>query len=248
MKNYNKELDELFVRWKTMSKQNGFDGFVYDGLMFKGAISAYDWGSCRESGNENELWHNAQKRVLFLLKDMNQNCGEDVREWIGRKFQSKIITNRFFKNLSYWLYGLLNIDDVDIANYIFSDETSTKFFDDTPFAYVNAKKESGGSSVSNDVLQEHIQMNTKYLKEEFDILQPDIVVCCGGSGILKNFVAENIYPNLEKVNNWIYYDKASGKVVIDSYHPSYFGITREQIYLEMMNAYKEFLTKYPDSA
>ncbi|MDR1793207.1 MAG: hypothetical protein LBR36_07205, partial [Bacteroidales bacterium] len=51
----------------------------------------------------------------------------------------------------------------------------------------------------------------------------------------------------EKINNWIYYIKELNKVVIDSYHPSYWQIEggSQTIYEEMMDAYKEFLKKYP---
>ncbi|MDR1725683.1 MAG: hypothetical protein LBR28_04765, partial [Bacteroidales bacterium] len=51
----------------------------------------------------------------------------------------------------------------------------------------------------------------------------------------------------EKINNWIYYIKELNKVVIDSYHPSYWQIEggSQTIYEGMMEAYKEFLKKYP---
>ncbi|MDR2652157.1 MAG: hypothetical protein LBC68_07575 [Prevotellaceae bacterium] len=246
--NYNQQLNQLFEKWKVASVKNGHDTFCYDGLMFKG--EKYSEWNLRSEGNENELWHNAPKRVLFLLKDMNGGedaCEQDVREWYCHT-PNENLSALFFKNIGYWLYGLLNVDSNGNAPVFesLSDNAVTDFFDQTPFAYVNCKKQSGNNTIGSEELAEHITLYKDFIKREIEILDPDIIVCGGGQSMLKNFVAENIY-NLEKINGWIYFDKKKNKVVIDSYHPSYWqGGGSETIYTPMMSAYKEFLQKYPD--
>jgi hypothetical protein len=249
--NYNNQLDELFKDWKAASEKNGHRTFCYDGLMYKGEVSNKQW-NIKEKGDENELWYNAPKRVLFLLKDMNNSGStdeQDVREWHCHAHDGYLNTIAY-KNMAYWLYGLLNIEANGNAPKFdaLTLEMITDFFDKTPFAYVNCKKEAGVSEIGNDILVTHIKLYKDYIKKEIEILAPDIIVCCGGSSMLKNFVAENIYTDLKKINNWVYYDTVHDKVVIDSYHPSYWQIEggSKTIYDDMMSAYKVFLDKYPN--
>ncbi|OAV66623.1 hypothetical protein Barb6XT_01846 [Bacteroidales bacterium Barb6XT] len=241
MKSYNEVLNELFQRWEEISKQHGDYGFCRDGLMYKGD----SWSDGRYSGREDELWSNSPKRVLFLLKDTNKNPNRDIREW------KPTTDKKHYLNIAYWLYGLLHFDnDGNSPDFDSIDiKELTSFFDDTPYAIVNSKKESGSGSIQLKELAKYISKYGDFLKEQILILDPDIVVCGGGQSYLKNYVEENIYNSLSKVNNWMYYSPNDNKLVIDSYHPSY---TRRRpdysckyIYSTMMKCYKELLDHYP---
>lgn len=75
---------------------------------------------------------------------------------------------------------------------------------------MNCKKESGGSTISNETLSKHLELYADFIKEEIKILNPDIIICGGGSSIIKDFVKEKIYTDIEKINesnNWIYYSR-----------------------------------------
>ena len=245
MKKFNKELDKLFIEWENKSKEDGYNGFCRDGLMLKGEVFKGNegyWG--RSMGNENELWQKSPKRILFLMKDPNGNPDEDMRSWIGRQHASDI-TNRFFKNISFWLYGLNDLSNLGCYKS-FEDvndvEKYSRCFDDVPFAIVNCKKESGGSIIHSETLNFHAFKYGNFLKRELEILNPNIIVCGGGEGAVLSIARKIIYPDLEfvRVNDWIYYNKENDKVLIDSFHPSS-RKSYEEIYDGMMSAYKEHL-------
>lgn len=255
MKNYNEQLDELFVRWEEKAKENGHTGFCTDGLMYRGE----NWEKKVEQkiyygkseGEEDNLWMNAKKRILFLLKDTNNNPDCHNREFRPGASGSILLHH---KNIAYWLFGILSLNEKNIApdfdNIDFWNDVFP-VFDTVPFAIVNCKKESGGSTITNEKLSEHIGLYADFIKEEIEILNPDIIICGGGSSKIKDFVKEKIYTDIEKIddsNNWIYYSKRNNKVVIDSYHPSYWQIKggSKSIYETMMSKYKEFLDKYPN--
>ncbi|MGZ2371715.1 hypothetical protein ACXR6G_18195 [Ancylomarina sp. YFZ004] len=248
---YNEKLDQLFDRWEQEAKSKGFNGFCRDGLLYKGKTrstigsdSKTYWG--RASGNENELWHNSNKKIVFLTKDTNSNPNQDYREWLGRQGEG-IITHKFFKNIALWLYGLISIDEK--GNYSpFEEavigENYTRAFDENPFCIINAKKESGSSTIDNADLLYHANLSATFLKEQFEILNPNIIVCGGGQGAVLKIAREIIYPelNFQKINNWIYFNPETQKVLIDSYHPSAM-ISYDELYLGMMNSYKDFLAR-----
>lgn len=253
MVDYNEKLNSLFEKWKKQAKNNGHTGFCGDGLMYRGKKwETEDGGKTyygKSRGNENTLWFNAEKRVLFLLKDTNNNPNHDMREFSPGGNDRSIAFH--YKNIAYWFFGLLSFQENKVApEFKKLDFWKDVFplFDTQPYAIVNCKKESGGSNLSNVTLKEHMELYVDFIKEEIEILDPDIIVCGGGQSAIKNFVKEHVYTDIEKIsnnNNWIYYSKKSNKVVIDSYHPSYWGASQEEIYTRMMNAYKEFLSKHP---
>jgi len=249
MESYNEKLNELFDEWQ---KECGITHFFQDGLMYRGEIKEDKTWRYPDKEKESKMWHDAPKRVMFLLKDVNAgDDGPEVDDDIrGRIFRDSSV--RIYRNMSYWLYGLLKtIENGQIPDYTFSDAEATQFFDDTPVAYVNCKKEAGKSSVSANTLHNHLEVNQKFIIREIEFLDPDIIICCGGSSSIKNFVEKEVYTDLEKIddsNNWIFYSKSKNKVVIDSYHPSYWQIKggSKTIYERMMAKFKEFLDKYPD--
>jgi hypothetical protein len=245
MENYNDRLDNLFTEWQAASAKNGHTGFCSDGLMFRGSAFTYDGGKGKYPGDEDELWEKCHKRILFLLKDSNNNPDCDTREFYPG---SNGTIGIHYKNIAFWYYGLLSFtestDAPDFADIDFWEDVYP-VFDQGAIAIVNCKKQSGGASISADILSEHINIYADFIRREIEILNPDIIVCGGGSSSIKNLVAENIYADLEKINNWIYYDRKNNKVVIDSYRPSH-RYSTEEVYSDMMSAYKEFLSKHPD--
>jgi hypothetical protein len=244
--------NELLQRWQLQLEKKGCTGFCADGLLYRGEeweVQGEDGKTYygRSEGNEEELWINAPKRILFLLKDTNSNPDQDNREFHPGKNGT---LNCHYRNLAYWLFGLLSFDeDNDAPEFGQLDlwEDVYPVFDAKPFAIVNCKKESGGATLSNEVLWEHLSTYNDYIKEQIEILNPDIIVCCGGSSLIKNYVEKSVYPNIKKVNNWIYCDEKNNKVVIDSYHPSYWQIPggSKTLYEGMMSACRDFLDKYP---
>jgi len=115
MKNYNEQLDELFVRWEEKAKENGHTGFCTDGLMYRGE----NWEKKVEQkiyygkseGEEDNLWMNAKKRILFLLKDTNNNPDCHNREFRPGASGSILLHH---KNIAYWLFGILSLNEKNI--------------------------------------------------------------------------------------------------------------------------------------
>lgn len=71
------DLDALFVEWKSkMKEQDSTSHFTRDGLMY----------NKNPLGQNEEAWFSSRNRILFLLKDQNQDGAEkwdeDIREWL----------------------------------------------------------------------------------------------------------------------------------------------------------------------
>lgn len=254
--------DALFVRWRQACRlMDGIDpdaDFASDGLLYRGAYELI--GGCweRRPGNETELWNNASCRLLILTKDTTRASEmDDIRIETARKNHTGTVavaaTTPFHRNLTLWSYALLNTMQGGEAhpydNTPSWDELSTHYAT-APIARVNCKKQIGVSTIQDTDLGSHMERYAHFLREQIALYDADIILCCGGHGIIKDFVKQHYLPDLQcfSSDGWVYYSPTTRKVVIDSYHPTFAKSFKSiQLYYElMMSDVRAFITEHPE--
>ena len=255
MTNYNSQLDNLFSRWIERSEQNsepreeGYGRIIFtkDGLMEKNDASI----------NISDAWQNAQRRIMFLVKDQPSEWCDDSRLWLrdidGEKPQSRknkencrALKSRFIHNIANLFWGLWNATP---ANLCTSEQLCRSFeqvkdcFNTHPFAYIECKKQGGGTSISDQTLIQYLNKYGDLLREEIELLDPNIIVCTNPH--IYNFV-QNMYGNeFERIegHNSIRVDLKHKKVILCSYHPSAWNVN---VYEGVMDHFRAYLqSDYP---
>ena len=187
MKDFICENEKILDEWKISNEKYGEYNFAYDGIMNKGEVIIGEGFIERESDKnhiENYLWKTTSLRVLFLTKDQNTQGGDawDVRAEYGRSnMETDSIQIGFYRNLMYLLYGICHTTEECKTEYDFSNRDALDFFDSYPFARINAKKEGGNSSISNNTLRFYLERDCEFLKKQIQNLNPDVIFCCGYS-------------------------------------------------------------------
>jgi hypothetical protein len=234
MANYNEQLNILFDKWETESNKNGETAFCRDGLMYK-------YG--RDKNYVDELWGKSQKRIMFLLKDPKEESG-DSREWLYYE-SNRQLQAQFIRKLACLLYGLSTAKNGKTVDFsAITNEQIVSCFDETPFAFVESKKQAGTTTIKDKELDKYINRYKEYLTEEINILNPNIIVCCGGPQY--HFALTDLCKNAEIIDKNIHFHKESNTLLIYSYHPSA-RTSYESFYNEVMRQYEQFLAKYSDS-
>ena len=257
--------EEILKRWEVKSKKNKeIDEFVPDGIMYRGELHNCENGiGCEHLPSkdfkvETETWENAPMRFLYITKELNAYDGPawEVRGEVGgrKKMDSYEVRGQFHRNIVYQLYGLGHTTPkrkVLWNDKEFTDENALKFYDSCAFARINVKKQAGKSRIEDNVLTDYMGKYSALLQEQILNLDADIIVCGGSNGgrnLILDFLKENCYRDLTAVmpdNNWIYYSEKYNKIAINSWHPSYFGISSQDFYDGMITAYFNFLKKNP---
>lgn len=221
--------------------------FSEDGLLYRGKIFFEDNAWHREAGNEECLWLKAERKLLIITKELNDTEAWNIREETGRQnciafsYQKGV---PFIKNLRMWSYGLLHStsDDYPAFEEARDMEVSGPFFENAPIVHINCKKQCGGATISQKTLSEYINRYSRHLKEQIALYDADVILCCGnanGQNLILNFVKSQYLEDLylvEGTEGWIYYSPSTGKIVIDSYHPSA-RIGYEDAYHDMMSGF-----------
>ena len=276
MKQYYKELEELFKEWeKAYNEQGKGHLFCKDGLM-----------RIPEKTDEEieKLWDEAPRRIVFMVKDSPDGGNDDVRNWLinpsnpklGEQTRNlkggRVGRSGFIPNIAKMFYGLLNLrkdnrEDIGFQN-IEKKENIAKVKDTwvkKPFAIVEAKKAAGGSSVHHPHVVGALTDDEEFLRKELDILQPNIIVCCDPAGSQFDFVTQK-YMKSEPIrieykdeykdkNNrtididcCLYYYPKEKVVVIKSYHPTNLGKKggKRTIYERVMRPFHKLMKDYPD--
>lgn len=271
---YNEKLNQLFDEWKSSYTSVEQDLFCEDGLVvkYKDESSGYDI---------NKEWHNAERKIMFIVKDCpDEESGYDTRRLLvgyenDDKSQQNALRTRtlkgrtcFFKNIAGLLYGLWymreDYRDKDLNDIIDKDTSSIiQAFNDIPFAYVEAKKLTGGRNCPTALLKKFLDRDGAFLAKEIGILHPNIIVCCDPScntfnNVVKNYFQGQIpceddiweykYPFEDgTVSDFIcklYYYKNEGVLLFQSYHPTKLGKEKWKIREKVLSPFRQFFAKY----
>lgn len=222
---YQKE-EDLFDELRKSYPKNISDTIVDDGLCWADISSAVPVKE-KQFWPEN-LWEDASRKILFLLKEPNGNGGEDYKDWNWCRYHEV-----FGNVLAYWLEGIHSTTKQYCPNHydISRNITRAEIFKKYPFAIVNVKKIAGDNIADWNEIWEHAFKNKEFLKKQIrDILKPNIIICGGSNdsdiefkkmiSIAKEIIFDDQKEKFKKINNWCHYNPEIDVLLIDSYHPA----------------------------
>lgn len=248
---YHEQEEKLFRRWSTRARKlHDADMITKDGLLYRGELRFDGYNQVHRSGDEEQLWEDAGMRLLVLTKELDDEDCWDVRSETGRvptPHMTNRTAQRFFPNLELWVYGLLTIPERKVIPFGRADNATRLqgFYENAPIARVNCKKQPDGKAASNAVLQRYMREYADLLSEQIRLYAADIILCCGGQGIMVGFLQEHLYTDLEQVNTHCWYSKENNVLVVKQYHPNYNVYSRKEMYSSLMRDYQAFLKATP---
>lgn len=258
MQTYHEREDALFLEWRArLGADNPTAEFAEDGLLYRGEISYEDGCWTREYGDEGERWNTARRKLLILTKDLNDcDGGWDIREETGRlngTGEDNVITCRkyIYPNMLIWAYALLNASEGKVVTQ-FSDpdwDELRVFYETAPIVRINCKKEVGTAACPNILLKAHLDNYRDLLSRQISMYDANVILCCGGSGMIKDFLKDNCLPDLERfsdVGRWVYFSREKRVLVIDGVHPTSRTTSRKNLYEWMMSDVQNFMNDYPE--
>jgi hypothetical protein len=180
------KLNDLFFSWRK-TREEYSDKFVLDGII-----------------NEN-CWNEAQKKVLFLLKEPNKDTSD---------FRTEVKRGPW-PVPGCWAYGLMNSRSDRIVPFEEANADHNRRQACIASAIMNLKKTPGGGSSRPGIIEEYSKHDSQYIVEEIKIIDPDIIVC-GGTFQVFRTVNEPASLKMASYRCWRY----EGKICMDFCHPS----------------------------
>lgn len=125
---------------------------------------------------DEDQYKSTEKRILFVLKEVNDpgGGGWDLRKLIhdGERWQT-------WNNITRWVEGIralpgdLEWSSLEAIDQPRRQETLASI------AAMNLKKSPGGHTAVSAELGEAAEVDRDRLRQQFDLYQPNLVICCG---------------------------------------------------------------------
>lgn len=198
---YEDDANELDERWED---SRHFSGFSHDGIL----------------SSDAEDYFEGFPRILFLLKEA-RTCFTWIR---GGDYTSTSPSERgpFWKRLGMWTYILDTLaDGGDPSLDEFYEEHNNGGYGLANVAYINIKKEPGGSFCPWSQLKYAARRDCHFINEQIDLLDPQIIVCGSTYQVYSDLVCDGDIPSGPQCEP--VWDDYNGRIVIDWCHPTFRG-------------------------
>jgi len=246
----------IYEKHEEFLKQNESIIKVKDGILFRGKINhgKGDYSTNRGKGDVAKNWEIAPRRYLYITKELteNQKGWDDIRNEDGFNKNGYDITGRFYRNYMYHLYGMESAIEnnkfvtwENLSHDKLKDCVKHFFQYEAALARINCGKDFGPISTNYKRLKELIEVNGDLLKQQINLLDADIIVCCGSDDLILNLVYDTYSEaNWKYYRGGIHYSEEIKKIIVHSYHMSYYGIGHKDFYEDTVKPFAEFIKKH----
>lgn len=159
-----------------------------------------------------EIWTSSVPKIVFLLKESRQGFHPSK---IDQPNETK-----FSKNLSRWSFAISNLFSKNLTVDFPDDDLLPDTMNHLCIVEVKKLNEEKPKSDPSEIL-EYAKNDKEFLKQQIDILEPDIVVCCGNIDWYDtiyegNYEFEEKLSVIDNKSCWL----VDNRLVIDFVHPT----------------------------
>lgn len=265
--------DAILAEYSKIAFERHDNYVVNDGLPFCGKIikDGCNWKRTRMRSNNNEgdIYERMPLKILLITKECPVSSEtkdlriESFRDNNTQDGSIHTINMRFHHNILSTIWGLTHYDliqkkcpDWEDKEKPWSWDMAREFFETMPIPRINVKKIAGNNTTSQTILDSYmydIEYRPLIIKQIL-LYNADIIVCYGRQ--IFEFVinpANGIFNDVDvkedkKLDPWVYYSGSKQKLIFNSIHPSYWGVSEKDFYNGMMTDYSKFLNTHEDLA
>lgn len=205
---------KLFEEWKEKQRQEPDEQY-----------NKYKFGNVKKTSFlpdgiiDPDKYFSADKKVLFIAKEANWGGNDEENEISSQEdeFWLRIVVNKeqykdgnIIYNESKFSKGLAMLYNAYINNSFDTPDYSHEGLKNV--AFINLNKRGGYSYCSYSTLKGYAQEYGKLIAQQIDLINPDIIICCG--------------TNLVSILNDYVTSKTCKAKIIGVYHPSYYGVSK----------------------
>ncbi|MFT3733718.1 MAG: hypothetical protein QM776_01555 [Rhodocyclaceae bacterium] len=208
--------NNLFAEWRAKR-----EGFVADGVA------------------DEQAYLQSNRKLLFVLKEVNDGNGGgwDLREYLRQGARAQT-----WANITRWTEGIRKIGEDFSWDELVEVDEDRRVSTLRSIAAINLKKSPGGHTSDPEELARISREDKVFLNRQFSLYAPDIVVCCGTSGLFHALVTVSESIRLQKTRRGIaFHEYQPGKFIVDYAHPEA-RCASHLLYYGLVDAMREILT------
>jgi hypothetical protein len=211
---FNKQHDDLLERFRTRIEDH-FGGptlFNKDGII------------------NLELWQKAPRKILFINKETNN----DYKAYKDYTYDVRSVIEKSATQMTGWrktpplrrigrlAHGFLYCTREGYPSL--EEAIENQWLGTLSCAYINLKKTNGKATAKPKEIDEHTAVAGHLLREQIELINPDIVLC----GKTYTFLANHVLENAVKLDHYLYQD--GRRLYINCDHPSAHSLSNDRLY------------------
>ena len=214
------QFEKLFEEW-IESQEEYKNSFAKDGII------------------DEPEWQQTSPKILFIMKETNGFSG-DLRELIRDKSNQNQFYDNFWHNIGRWGYGINNCGQCELSypSYTEANKDENKIKAIKGAAIINLKKSKGGGSADNDKVKEAALRDQRLIVREFDLIEPNIVVCGNIFDIVRQVLGYDTFAEVPDSDEILYVRQ--NVLFINSYHPACY-YPPKYLYHTICSVYRRYL-------
>lgn len=192
------ELESLMDVWEAKHRQKGYKRFIRDGLVYQ------------------EAWESQQTpKVCYFLKEAytSDEDGYHLTESLHKADHPWTM----WRKIAIWTQAIYQAFSGNFCEYDEELLRSREKETIDRIAVVNVKKSNGENGSDYEDLKAYAEEDKAELKQELEIIRPDIIVCGNNLSLLKIVLGEELQNEYTWDTMFAWWNDT---LVIDYYHPA----------------------------
>lgn len=174
-------------------------------------------GLVRDGSPDPNAYQKSGRRLLFLLKEVNDKGGGD---WDLRAFLRDGAQWQTWDNVTRWTRGIRALPTVLPWSAVSTVSLQDRQEVLGSIVAMNVKKFPGGAEANNDELKAALDRDADLLRRQFEWYKPEIVVCCGTDWLAVDLFGLPPVESWSSTHRGLPFTEIDGSVVLSYVHPA----------------------------
>lgn len=163
--------------------------------------------------DENQ-YLSSKYKILYVMKEVNGGNDWDLREFLYQGGRSQT-----WDNVARWTQGILNLDKDYSWEELSENNEKRREIYLKKIGSINLKKTGGGYTSVDKEISKAAMENREILKNQVNIYNPDIIICCGTAGNFVNSIYDPKEIKWSMTQRGVEYIKYKEKTILSFAHP-----------------------------
>lgn len=184
--------------------------------------------------DENQ-YLSSKYKILYVMKEVNGGNDWDLREFLYQGGRSQT-----WDNVARWTQGILNLDKDYSWEELSENNEKRREIYLKKIGSINLKKTGGGYTSVDKEISKAAMENREILKNQVNIYNPDIIICCGTAGNFVNSILDPKEIKWSMTQRGVEYIKLKEKTILSYAHPEA-RIRDAYLHYALVDAVREIL-------
>ncbi|MGF3065793.1 hypothetical protein [Facklamia sp. P12950] len=153
-------------------------------------------------------------KIVYIMKEVNGGSGWDLKDFLFEGGRSQT-----WDNIARWTEGIFNLHEEFSWKYLSEDNENRRKKYLRKIGTINLKKTPGKHTSIYKEISTAATKNRIIIKQQIELYDPEIIICCGTSSDFIKCYSESNYVNWAMMRRGVEYVRNKNQIIVSFVHP-----------------------------